>query len=55
MSEQKRKKYSVRTLYVEGDYLLRRSQFNDVLYLYVYKRAILRTNLILSVKVIAYE
>jgi hypothetical protein len=55
LNQQKVKKYMVKTLYAEDSYTLKRAQYNNVLYIYVYKNAIMGSNLILSVKVIALE
>jgi hypothetical protein len=55
LSSGKPKKYMVKTLYAEDSYTLKRAQYNNVLYIYVYKNAIMGSNLILSVKVIALE
>jgi hypothetical protein len=49
------KNYRLETLYLEDGYLVRRSQYKNTLYIYVYKKVLLNYNVIVSVKVIAVD
>jgi len=55
LSSEKPKKYLTNTLFIDDDYQVRRSQYKNTLYIYVYKRAALRQHLIVALKVIALE
>ena len=55
MKLEKTKKYSLETMYVEDDYWVRRSQFKNTLYIYVYKRSFVNYYVVVALKVIALE
>jgi len=52
---EKPKKYLMNTLYVDDDYHVRRSQYKNTLYIYVYKRSFVNYYVVVALKVIALE
>ena len=55
MNEVKQKKFILTTLFIDDDYCVKRSQYKNTLYIYVYKKALLHFNNVVAVKVVVSE
>jgi len=55
LNEGKPKKFMLKTLFVDNDYYVKRSQYKNTLYIYVYKKALLHFNNVVAVKVVVNE
>jgi hypothetical protein len=52
---EKPKKFMFTTLFVDNDYYVKRSQYKNTLYIYVYKKGFLSFNNVVAVKVVVNE
>lgn len=55
MSSGKPKKYMLETLFVDDDYYVKRSQYKNTLYIYVYKKTLLSFSNVVALKVVVNE
>lgn len=55
MSIEKPKKFRLETLFLDDDYSVKRSQYKNTLYIYIYKKSLLSLNNVVAVKVIVVE
>lgn len=51
MNKRRRKKFKIQTTFIEEDYAVKRAQYMNTLYIYVYKRSLLHYNQVLALKV----
>jgi hypothetical protein len=51
----KRYRFSVNTLYIDGDFIIKRTQYNDRLYIYIYKKSFPFYRNIIGLRVIVNE